>query len=102
MLFICQSSSMLVQREPAVLQRDRGPRRDSAGHPPALGAGHVFHQPERIRRCASVSWALGRTSSRSRESWSAGVVVVRPQPGHGKPGQSTQLTASYGLGRRRH
>ena len=45
-------------------------------------------------RCASVSRALGSTTSRSRAIWSAGVVVVRPHPGQANPGQSTQAEGS--------
>src|SRR6201995_829840 len=40
-------------------------------------------------RCASVSRVLGLISSRSRASWSVGVVVLRPHPGHGKSGHCT-------------
>src|ERR1700759_3172418 len=41
-------------------------------------------------RCASVSRVVGLISSRSRASWSRGVVVLRPHPGQGKSGHCTQ------------
>src|SRR6516225_9848740 len=41
-------------------------------------------------RSALVSGPPGPTSRRSRVIWSAGVVVVSPQPGLGKLGHTTQ------------
>src|SRR6202000_1786743 len=44
--------------------------------------------------CASVSRVLGRISSRSRASWSLGVVVLSPHPGQGKSGHCTHEDGS--------
>src|SRR6201996_8923796 len=48
-------------------------------------------------RCASVSRVLGLISSRSRASWSVGVVVLSPHPGQGKSGHCTHEDGSVAV-----
>src|SRR6201999_3201374 len=94
MLLICQSVLLLFSGS----QPSFSATVAVAGTPPLTPQrwdGATFSISCRAElRWVPVSSVLGLISSRSRASWSVGVVVLRPQPGQGKPGHCTHEDGS--------
>ena len=102
MLLICQSVLALFSGSQPFLSATVTP----AGTPPLTPhawSALTFSMSDRAySRSALVSGPPGSTIRRSSAIWSAGVVVVRPQPGHGNPVHSTQADGVVCVAQPRH